>query len=58
MSRTIPELSKLAITLRLSPSPKNISDSRSVLKTLQKFGQVTAFKALRVTLPVLPLLLG
>jgi hypothetical protein len=51
MSRTIPELSKLAITLRLSPPPKNISDSRSVLKALQKFGQITAFKALRVTHP-------
>jgi hypothetical protein len=53
MSRTIPELSKLAITLRLSPPPKNISDSRSVLKALQKFGQVTAFKALRVILLLL-----
>ncbi|KAF8540690.1 hypothetical protein BDD12DRAFT_832381 [Trichophaea hybrida] len=47
MSRTIPQLSKLAITLRLSPPPKSLTESRALLKTLQRFGQVTAFKALR-----------
>ena len=54
MSLTIPQLTALSVTLRMTPPPKSLAESRAILRVLQQFGQVTAFKALRACSPPFP----
>jgi hypothetical protein len=44
-------LASRSVHLRIQPRPANLSESREILRVLQRFGELSTYKYLRVRYP-------
>lgn len=49
--RAAATLSSRSVHLRIAPRPANLSESREILRVLQRFGDINTYKHLRVRQP-------
>lgn len=48
---TSTQLAGRAVHIKIHPRPRNLNESREVLRVLQKYGEVVMFRNLRVGFP-------
>lgn len=48
LASTIGSITERAVHIKIQPKPRNIHESREVLKVLKSFGDVISFRNLRV----------
>lgn len=51
-------LTQRSVHVRIVPRPANVGESREVLRVLQRFGELTMYKSLRVCSPCIRLVSG
>lgn len=49
--RAAAHLPSRSVHLRIVPRPANLSESREILRVMQRFGEINTYKHLRVRLP-------